>query len=158
MLERLIGLLLSAGGPTFLMDRSPWPLHQALGRAARSPAGDYFRAWGIDLQFRQQDEVGLAVVGVAAGLFALIGKGVLIPRGTGVDARLEVDIDALRPYRKALMALDPLPAELLHEVAVTWAAYACAAEKTWARALASRGAISTGCTPNRRHVEAEVAF
>lgn len=157
LLERLIGLLLAAGGPKVLMDRSPWPLHQAL-RKAESRHGSCFGSLGIPLSFRQQDQTGMAAVGAAAAIFALIRKRVLVPSGTGLETRLHVDADALRPYRKTLMGLDPSDAQLLHDIAVTWAAYARTAENTWERALASRDAMSIGDTPNRRHLAAGVAF
>ena len=150
----MIALLIAAGGPTILMERTPWPLHQAL-IALNSDQGAMSRvAPGTELEINPDADVGLEVAGVGAAIYALIDKGVLRMAGAGLDARLELVVDLLRPYRKKLMSLDVVTATTLHEIAQVWRARALTAEKTWTKALESRAAMSREGTPNRRQAAA----
>lgn len=149
-LVNLIGLLIAAGGPTTLMERSPWPLHEALVALAANRETRALVANDIDFDLRPDADVGLEVAGVGAAIHDLIGEGVLRVTGSGLNARLELDVDKHRAYRKQLMSLDLASATALQSIAHVWRARACTAEKTWARALASRAAMSRRGTPNRR--------
>ena len=149
-LSDLIALLVAAGGPTTLMERSPWPLHEALARLAADDEARELIANNIDFELRPDPNVGVEVGGVGAAIYELIEDGIFRVTGLGLDARLELDIDKHRDYRRKLMGLDLEKATALQSIAQLWRTRACTAEKTWARALASRAAISRRGTPNRR--------
>ena len=144
-------MLVAAGGPTVLMQRSPWPLHEALAALATDQELRQLVAKGIDFDLRPDADVAVEVGGVGAAIYELIDRGVFHVVGSGLDARLELDVDMHRAYRKKLMTLDLARATALQQVAQFWRARARTAEKTWASALASRAARSRGATPNRRH-------
>lgn len=153
-LADLIALLVAAGGPATLMERSPWPLHQSLAALRVDQQARDLIARGIDLEVHSDADVGLEVAGVGAAIYELINQGIFRLTDTGLDARLELDVDRNRAYRKRLMSLDLARATALQDVAQDWRARACTAEKTWARALESRAAMSRRATPKRRQLAA----
>ncbi len=149
-LTELIGLLVAAGGPTTLMDRSPWPLHEALVALAADVETRRLIANDIDFHLRPDADVSVEVGGVGAAIYELIEHGVFRIAGSGLDARLELDVDKHRSYRRKLMGLDLGSATALQSIAQVWRARACTAEKIWARAFASRAPKSRPATPKCR--------
>ncbi len=153
-LADLIALLVAAGGPTTLMERSPWPLHESLALLGADQPARNLVAQGIELDVHPDAVVGLEVGGVGAAIYELISQGIFRPTGAGLEARLELNADRHRAYRKRLMSLDLSRATTLQEIAQVWRARACTAEKTWTRALESRAAMSRRATPKRRQLAA----
>lgn|SRR5450759_566600 len=153
-LADLIALLVAAGGPTTLMERSPWPLHESLVLFEGDLAARDLVAEGMKLEMHPDAHVGLEIAGVGAAIYELINLGVFRLAGAGIEARLEVDADGHRAYRKKLMCFDLARAQTLQRVAQDWRARACTAEKTWARAFESRAEMSRRATPKRRQLAA----
>ncbi len=153
-LADLIALLIAAGGPTTLMERSPWPLHESLAALGADEHARELVAHGIDLDARPDADVGLEVAGVGVAIYELINQGILCLTGTGLEARLELVVDRHRAYRKRLMTFDLARATTLQDVAQTWRARARTAENTWTSAFESRAAMSRRATPNRRQLAA----
>jgi hypothetical protein len=147
----VIGILLAAGAPRRLMLRAPWPIHQALKEMAEQAA-----TCGMDhllpdgLVFAPDPDVGLAAVGVGVGLHELAINGVLCFAGETWEARLQVRPEALRPYLKLLMKLDPMEAAFMHQVAETWIARSRIAEKNWVSVRESLARIRKSATQRRQ--------
>src|SRR3989442_1520424 len=123
-LANLIALLVAAGGPTTLMERSPWPLHEALARLGGDQEARRLVAHCIELDVHPDADVGLEVGGVGAAIYELINQGIFRPTGAGLEARLELNVDRHRAYRKTLMSLDLSNATTLQQVAQDWRARA----------------------------------
>ena len=149
----LIGLLLAAGAPRTISPRSSWPLHRALWELheglAHSGALPQLRA---RLQFRPNADVGRMAVGADEAVWHLHRGGILIARGSGRSARLEVDDEKLRLLRRDLLRLEPDGAEQLYRAGKIWATLEATSWKNRTSAASSTAAARSSSTPKRLQV------
>jgi hypothetical protein len=122
--------MIAAGRIERLPARTPWPLHAALvqlhGEAGRLGLR---RLLGLDLVFVPSPEVGREALGADAALRDLVRTGLLQETGTGLAARLEVDVVEAIRARRRLMSLEPRAVALLQRVGERWAALASTCSK-----------------------------
>lgn len=117
--------MIAAGRIERLPARTPWPLHAALVQLY-DEAGrlGVRKLLGLDLVLVPSPEVGREALGADAALRDLVRVGLLREIGTGLAARLEVDvIEAIRARRR-LMSLEPRAVAILQRAGERWAALA----------------------------------
>lgn len=149
----LIGLILAANGPAVIPARGNWPLHQALRELRESAATRGYR-WLLDaLVLRPSPDVGVRTEGADEALFHLMQDGVLRPEGTGRQAVLRTDSDALVPLRRDLMRVDAKQAVLIQRAGARWRALAATSAKNRATPRESSGSSNVASSmPNRLNV------
>jgi hypothetical protein len=149
-MENLIGLMLAGGGPRVIPARGNWPLHQAL-RELRDRAGARGERRLVEaLVLRPSPDVGVRAEGADKAIFQLTQQGFLIVQGTGRQAALHIERDALVALRRNFLRVAPGEAGLIQWAGARWCALASTSAKNRATPSASVGSASvTSSTPNR---------
>ena len=146
--ERLLGILLAAGGPQAFPPRMVWPMHQALKELGDEAGRRGLESALPDLRFTPSPDVGWKAEGADKGLIALRREQVLRVVGLGRDSELRVDPSHLVPYRRDLMRLEPAVTQLLQRTGRSWAALAETSAKICSTPPRSSAATLRRATPN----------
>src|SRR5258708_3218345 len=137
----LVGLLLAAGGPPSIQPRSRWPLHRALWELHEGLAhSGLLPQQQAKLQFRPSADAGRMAVGADEALWHLHRMGILIARGIGPLARLDVVDEKLRPLRRDLLRVGPDAGDQLYRAGKIWATLEATSWKNRTRAVSSAAA------------------
>jgi hypothetical protein len=124
-LIKLLADMIAAGRIERLPARTPWPLHAALVQLYDDAGRRGVRnLLGLDLVFVPSPEVGREALGADAAMRDLVRTGLLRETGTGLAARLEVDVIEGAEARRRLMRLEPRAVALLQRAGERWAALA----------------------------------
>jgi len=138
--------MIAAGRIQRLPARTPWPLHAALVQL-HDEAGrlGLRKLLDLDLVFVPSPEVGREALGEDTALRDLVRTGLLREIGTGLAARLEVDVVEGVRARRRLMNLEPRAFALLQRAGERWAALASTCSKSPDRArIFPASAVASG--------------
>jgi hypothetical protein len=145
-LTTLLAHMIAAGRIERVPARTPWPLHAALVQL-HDEAGrvGLRKRLGLDLVFVPSPEVGREALGADTALRDLVQIGLLREIGTGLAARLEVDVVEAVRVRRRLMSLEPRAVALLQRAGERWAALASTCSKYPDRArISPASAVASG--------------
>ena len=117
-LDVTIGLLLAAGGPLRFPVIATFAVHAAVLELSL----DASSSWERPLTTELAPDIGLAVHGVAEGLYALLQDGVLATELEEGMPCFVTDADRLRGARRNLMGLAPATAASYRRVGLAWRA------------------------------------
>jgi len=142
--------MLAGGGPPVIPARGNWALHQAL-RELRDRAGARGERRLVDsVELRPSPDIGVRAEGADQALFQLMQQGVLRVEGTGRQAALRADGDALVALRRDFLRVAPREANLIQWAGARWCALAATSAKNRATPATSVGSASVASsTPNR---------
>lgn len=132
--------MIAAAGPRRIPLRVTWPLHTSLRElyeeAARRGLLEQLR---VEFVFDLAPECGLRTRGADEALEELVDGGLLRPVGELGDAALEVDVEVLVAYRRALMLQEPEVARLFQRAGSRWSALTSTCSKNAATPARSSG-------------------
>lgn len=117
-LGQTIAMLLAAGGPLRFPVATTFAVHAAIRELNEDPASRVRRT----LTMTPAPDVGLAVHGLAEGLYDLLLDEVLVAEVSGGEPSYRTDPDRLRPARRLLMRLEPSEAASYRRAAIAWRA------------------------------------
>ena len=149
-LQRLIGLMLGAGGPNVIPARISWPLHRALRELHDEAGRQGLRHLLPDMSFRPSPDVAVKVDGASMAVTQLLRLRVLVPEGVGKAAALRLRPDVHAQLRRELMRLPVEVSMLVQRAAARWAALVETSAKNRSTAVRSFGATVASSTPKRR--------